>query len=317
MRNLDKISIIISVYNEEEVLPVFFKELKKVLDRLPYYKEIIFVNDGSQDNTKSILNSIATEHKSVTIIHFSRNFGHEAAMIAGIDHCTGNLAICLDADLQHPPSKIPEMIKNYLNGYDIINMVRNERKDAGLIKKVTSKLFYKFLNSISDYSIEKNASDFFLISERIIKLLKNNYRESTRFLRGFIQMVGFPKTSLEYIAPSRIGGKSKYSFIHLLVLSSVAISSTSRAPLRVSLILGFIFGFLSLIVAIYSIVQKILGNPFSGYTTLIVLMSFGFSLLFFLLGIIGQYLGDIFIEIKARPIYIIDDIVNNDNHMLK
>ena len=307
-----KISIIVSVYNEEEVLPAFFRELWQVISGLSQETEILFVNDGSLDGSSRVLNELAENHSKVKIIHFSRNFGHEAAMIAGLDHCTGDVAICMDADLQHPPDKIPEMLEKFGDGYDIVNMVRNNREDGGILKKLTSSLFYKFLNSISDYTIERNASDFFLVSRRVVELFHSNFRERTRFLRGFIQMVGFSKTTLSYVAPSRAGGKSKYSLMRLLMFSAVAISSTSRAPLRVSLILGVIFGGFSLVVAIYSIIQKILGTPFSGYTTLVVLMSLGFSLLFLLLGIIGQYLGDIFIEIKGRPIYIVEKIVDKN-----
>lgn len=300
------ISIICSVYNEEDVIQDFWGELKKQLQNIDSTYEVIFVNDGSNDNSAQILDSISEQYESVKVIHFTRNFGHESAMLAGIDYSKSEAVICLDSDLQHPPDKIKDMIAVYQKGYDVVMMVRKKRKDAGFIKRITTKLFYYILNKISKIKVEPNASDFFLISKRVADILKENYRERVRFLRGLIQLMGFKKTTIEYIAPVRRAGKSKYSFIRLLVLSASAIASTSQAPLYFSVLMGVIFGLLSLVLTIFSIVMKFMGNPFSGYTTIIVFLGFAFSMLFFILGIIGQYIGNIFSEVKNRPIYIID-----------
>lgn len=301
------ITIVVSVYNEEEMLSLFWKELKKDLQKIDCNYEVIFVNDGSIDNSRNILQTIEKNDDSVKVINFSRNFGHEAAMIAGIDYSTGDAVICMDSDLQHPPDLIKEMFEEYLKGFDIINMVSTKREDASFVKKITSKLFYRFLNKISKIEIEPNASDFFLISKKIVNILKTDYRERNRFVRGIIQMIGFNKIAISFKVPARAKGKSKYSFIKLLMLSASAIASSSQLPLKISLIAGALFGILSIIVTVFSIIMKFMGNPFSGYTTIIVLISISFSILFFILGIIGEYLGYLFTEIKKRPIYIIDN----------
>lgn len=303
-------SVVASVYNEELGIELFYKETSKILTSLSIKYELIFVNDGSKDNSLKILEKIAEEDKNVKIVSFSRNFGHEAAMIAGIDNSTGDAIICLDSDLQHPPSLFPEMLKKYQEGYEIINMTRTSRKDANFISKINSKLFYKFLNSISSIKIEENASDFFLISKNVANIIRTNFRERTRFLRGIIQLIGFNKTTLKYEAPKRIAGKSHYSFIKLVKLSLTAISSFSKLPLQLGIIVGLIFIVFSIIVLIYSIVMWFLGDVFSGYTTIIVFLSLFGGIQMFVIGIIGQYLSYIFDEIKGRPIYIVEKIIN-------
>lgn len=303
-------SVVASVYNEELGIELFYKETSKILTSLSIKYELIFVNDGSKDNSLKILEKIAEEDKNVKIVSFSRNFGHEAAMIAGIDNSTGDAIICLDSDLQHPPSLFPEMLKKYQEGYEIINMTRTSRKDANFISKINSKLFYKFLNSISSIKIEENASDFFLISKNVANIIRTNFRERTRFLRGIIQLVGFNKTTLKYEAPKRIAGKSHYSFIKLVKLSLTAISSFSKLPLQLGIIVGLIFIVFSIIVLIYSIVMWLLGDVFSGYTTIIVFLSLFGGIQMFVIGIIGQYLSYMFDEIKGRPIYIVEKIIN-------
>lgn len=303
-------SVIASVYNEELGIEMFYKETSKILSSLSIKYELIFVNDGSKDNSLKILEKIAEEDKNIKIISFSRNFGHEAAMIAGIDNSTGDAIICLDSDLQHPPSLFPEMLKKYQEGYEIINMTRTSRKDANFISKINSKLFYKFLNSISSIKIEENASDFFLISKNVANIIRTNFRERTRFLRGIIQLIGFNKTTLKYEAPKRIAGKSHYSFIKLVKLSLTAISSFSKLPLQLGIIVGLIFIVFSIVVLIYSIVMWLLGDVFSGYTTIIVFLSLFGGIQMFVIGIIGQYLSYMFDEIKGRPIYIVEKIIN-------
>ena len=192
-----KLSVVVSVYNEEKALREFYKETNKILEQIKnagWEHELIFVNDGSADNSLSILEEIAHEDHDVKLISFSRNFGHEAAMIAGIDYSTGDGIICMDADLQHPPECIPEIIEKFNDGYEVINMVRTQNKSAGLVKNITSSGFYWLINHISDVHFEPNASDFFAISRHVAQVLKDNYREKVRFLRGYVQNVGFKKT---------------------------------------------------------------------------------------------------------------------------
>ena len=210
---MKKLSLVISVYNEEAVLEKFYNAFCNIEQDLKYGgNELIFVNDGSTDASMNILEVIAQQNKNVRVISFSRNFGHEAAMIAGIDHAAGDVIICMDADLQHPLECIAPIMAKFEEGYEVISMVRTSNKSAGAIKNFTSRAFYRVINALSDQvKLEENASDFFAISSRVADVLRTNYREKTRFLRGYVQSVGFRKTTLEYTAAERAGGASHYT----------------------------------------------------------------------------------------------------------
>jgi dolichol-phosphate mannosyltransferase len=306
------LSVVVSVYNEEEALVLFFNELTNELKKINDTYEVIFVNDGSTDKSKDILNELAKNNDFVKVINFSRNFGHEAAMLAGIDYSNGQAIICMDADLQHPPSYITQMISKYKNGYDIVLMKRSNREDASFFPKIASKLFYKIINYLSPVKFEDNASDFFLISKKVQYHLVNNFRERTRFLRGLIQFIGFNKTFIEFIAPARISGKSKYNTKKLLKLSINAIAAFSDKPLNLGIIIGLIMGLFSTIVGIYSIIMYFVNRPVSGYTTIVVVLTFMFSINLIVMGIIGKYISYIFYEVKERPIYIIEEIIEKN-----
>ncbi|MFC2584467.1 MAG: glycosyltransferase family 2 protein, partial [Lachnoanaerobaculum saburreum] len=287
-----------------------YRETIKVLLLIENPYEIIFVNDGSVDGSRGILFKIAKDDENVRVVHFSRNFGHEAAMIAGIDNASGDYLICMDADLQHPPTLLPEMVRKFESGYDIINMVRTVNKSAGIIKNITSSMFYKVINRLSDIHLVINASDFFGISKRVADVLRSNYREKTRFLRGYVQNVGFNTTNIEYEAGKRFAGKSKYSIKKLFRFSMNTIMTFSNLPLKLGIYAGGMAAFLAIIMMIYTIVSFIrVGTP-SGYATTICLICFMFSVLFFIVGIIGEYLGIILSEIKDRPIYIVEEKLN-------
>jgi len=305
-----KISIIVSVYNEEEVLFEFYRETIKVLLLIDNPYEIIFVNDGSVDGSRGILFKIAKDDENVKVVHFSRNFGHEAAMIAGIDNASGDYLVCMDADLQHPPTLLPEMLRKFESGYDIINMVRTVNKSAGIIKNITSSMFYKVINRLSDIHLVSNASDFFGISKRVADVLRSNYREKTRFLRGYVQNVGFNTVNIEYEARKRYAGESKYSIRKLFRFSMNTIMTFSNLPLKLGMYAGGMAAFLAIIMMIYTVVSFLrVGTP-SGYATIICLICFMFSVLFFIVGIIGEYLGLILAEQKDRPLYIVEEKIN-------
>lgn len=308
-----KLSVVVSVFNEEEVLNEFHKELSSVLNNLNDQAEIIYVNDGSIDNSRTILKEVAANDKRVKVINFSRNFGHEAAMIAGVDKSTGDCLICMDADLQHPPAQIPQMLTTFKGGFEIITMMRTKNKDSGWFKKITSKLFYSILNKVSGQKFEVNASDFFLISKKVANVLKSDFREQSRFLRGFIQMIGFKKTSLEYVAESRFAGESKYSIKHLFKYSFNVMLTFSNLPLKLGVLAGLIVGVFGAFIGVWEIVMKFKGLTPPGYTTIVVLISFLFATLFFIVGIIGEYIAVLFREVKGRPIYIIDEIVSEED----
>ena len=305
-----KISIIVSVYNEEEVLFEFYRETIKVLLLIDNPYEIIFVNDGSTDGSRSTLFKLSRDDENVKVIHFSRNFGHEAAMIAGIDYASGDYIVCMDSDLQHPPTLLPEIIRKFDSGFDIIKMVRTENKSAGILKNITSAGFYKVIYKVSDMKLVSNASDFFGISKRVADILRNNYREKTRFLRGYVQNVGFNTTNIEYEARKRYAGESKYSIKKLFRFSMNTIMTFSNLPLKLGMYAGGMAAFLAIIMMIYTVVSFLrVGTP-SGYATIICLICFMFSVLFFIVGIIGEYLGLILAEQKDRPLYIVEEKIN-------
>lgn len=312
MNAISKLSVVISVYNEEAVLDKMYEAILPVVERLTCDYELLFVNDGSRDASPAILDRLAMESQKVKVIHFSRNYGHEAAMIAGIDYCSGDGIICMDADLQHPVECIPQILDAFHQGYEVVSMVRTSNKSAGIFKNITSQLFYKILNGISDTHFEENASDFFAVTKRPAEVLRKHFRESSRFLRAYVQSIGFKKTTIEYTAGERAGGKSKYSIRNLFKFSVKAMISYSDLPLKMASLCGTAAGFACVLLIIYSIYMKIhVGAP-GGYTTIIVVICFMFTVLFFLLGIIGEYLSVILGEIRHRPIYLVRDMVNFD-----
>lgn len=310
---MDKlVSVVVSVYNEELALREFYQDTGKILRELPqtWDYELIFVNDGSTDGSLPILSELAQKDPKVRVINFSRNFGHEAAMIAGIDHALGDGVICMDADLQHPPECIPKILEKFDAGYEVINMVRTKNRTAGLIKNITSTAFYKLINHLSDVKFEPNASDFFAVNRAAADVLRTSYREKVRFLRGYVQSLGFNKTTLEYEARPRFAGESKYSIKSLFRFSINTILCFSDLPLKLGIYSGCgvaMFGILMMIYTIYTWAKY--GAP-SGYATIVVLMSFMFAMLFVIVGIIGEYIAILFAELKDRPVYIIKDTQN-------
>ena len=308
-----KLSLVVSVYNEEKALQRFYDESVKVAESLLSWSyEIIFVNDGSTDGSLSILEKLAGENVNVRVVDFSRNFGHEAAMIAGIDYATGDAIVCMDADLQHPPKAIPEIVEKMEGGYDVVSMIRTKNDGAGIIKKITSKAFYGVLNMMSKSKFEPDSSDFFAISKKVADVLRNDYREKVRYLRGFVQNVGFNKTTLEFEAGKRVAGESKYSISKLIKFSVNAICSFSDLPLKLGIYTGSFVGVAGLILMLYSIINKFINDAPSGYTTIVVALCFLFAVLLFVVGIIGQYISILFFEIKDRPIYIVNKVLNEE-----
>lgn len=305
---MKKLSVVVSVFNEEAALEQFYLEASRVLKQLDMEYELLFVNDGSQDDSLKLLLKLAEQDERVKAISFSRNFGHEAAMIAGLDYSSGDGIICMDADLQHPPECIPAIVEKLLEGYEVISMVRTRNASAGWFKNLTSLAFYRLINVMSDVSFESNASDFFAVSGRVAGVLKKNYREKVRFLRGYVQNVGFKKTAIQYEAGRRVAGESKYSIHKLVTFSVNTILCFSNLPLKLGIFAGVFAAVLGAVVLIYTLLTRN-GAP-SGYATIVVLLCFMFSLLFLIVGIIGEYIAILFSEMKDRPIYIVEDTVN-------
>ncbi len=309
---MNKISVVVSVYNEEQSLKDFYSATRAVLEACGKAYELVFVNDGSSDGSIRLLRGFASENINVKVLDFSRNFGHEAAMIAGIDYATGDLIVCMDADLQHPPESIPQIIAKAEEGYDVISMIRTINKDAGIIKRITSKCFYKILNLVSPVKFEENSSDFFAISNQVASVLRNDYREKVRYLRGYVQTVGFNKTTLEFAAGNRVGGESKYSITKLIKFSVNALCSFSDLPLKLGMYSGVGVGAFGMVLMIYTIINKFINGAPGGYTTIVSALCFLFAVTLCVIGIIGQYISILFQEIKDRPIYIVKDTLNCD-----
>jgi len=305
-----RLSVVVSCYNEEQGLDQFFRTTVAVLGGCAWDYEIIFVNDGSTDDSAGVLKRLAENDKRVKVLSLSRNFGHEAAMIAGIDYATGDGVVCMDADLQHPPQRIPEIIRAFEAGYDVVSMVCTNREDAGMIKRLTSKAFYKVLNAVSPIRFEENASDFFGITARVAEMLRTQYRERVRYLRGFVQSVGFQRTRIEFEAGKREHGGSHYSLFRLFSFSINTICGFSDVPLKMGIYSGLIAAACGVILIIYSIIMKACFNQPSGYTTVIVALCFLFALTLVVIGVIGEYISILVRETKQRPIYIVEECVN-------
>ena len=303
-----KLSVVVSVYNEEEALPLFYETAKPVLQGLPWDYELLFVNDLSQDGSMAYLRRLSREDPRVKVLGFSRNFGHEAAMIAGIDHAAGDAIVCMDADLQHPPECLVEIVKKLEEGCGVISMVRTKNPSAGLIKNITSSGFYALINTLSDVKFEPNASDFFAVSRQAADVLRENYRERVRFLRGYVQSIGFQKAVITYEAGDRVAGESKYSIRKLLAFSVNTIMCFSNLPLKLGIYAGILAALMGVAVMVYTLLTR-QGAP-SGYTTIVILNCFMFAILFIIVGIIGEYIAVLFSELKDRPIYIVEEKQN-------
>ena len=309
---MKSLSIVCPAYNEAEGIRSFYEVLSAELKKLPNYAStILFVVDGGSDNTFEILQDIAHEDPSVRVLKFSRNFGHQMALLAGIDYAQGDIIITMDSDLQHPPSFIPALLEQYEKGNDIVYTLRDDIHTVTATRRLVGNIFYRFINLISDVPINRNASDFRLISRRVADVIRDNIQERNMFLRGVISWVGFKQSSLPFTAHKRVAGRSKYSLSRLLQLATFGIISFSKKPLRAASVVGALIALIGFCIALGTIAQYfIYGALPSGFTTLVVLLSIygGVQLIF--LGIIGEYIGAIFDEVKGRPRYIIEEAVN-------
>lgn len=302
------LSIIIPMYNEEESLPHLYSRLVALGEKIENYDlEFLFVNDGSKDSSLEIVKALRKADKRVCYVNLSRNFGKEVAMGAAFDYVTGEAVAIIDADLQDPPELIVDMIKLYEEGYDDVYAKRRSRDGETWFKKFTSKTFYRVLQSVSDVPIQKDTGDFRLLSRRAIEALKS-FPERQRYTKGMFSLIGFKKKEIEFDRDSRVAGQTKWNYFKLMDLAIEGIVSFTILPLRISTIMGIISGIASFLYMIFVFSKTlILGIDVPGYASIVCILLFLSAVQLISLGIIGEYLGRIFIEVKGRPLYFVEE----------
>jgi dolichol-phosphate mannosyltransferase len=309
---LGLLSIVVPLYNEEQVFALFVERVKALLRALPMAVEVILVNDGSSDRTLSLLHDVARRDSRFKVIGLARNFGHQIAATAGLDSARGDAVVLMDGDLQDPPELIFDMLREYSNGYDVVYAHRVSRDGEGGFKRFTAWLFYRLMRLLVYKDLPSDVGDYRLISRRCLDVLQS-MRETHRFLRGMVSWVGFPQTAVDFSRPVRAAGETKYRFSKMLRFAWTAAVSFSPLPLRLSLVLGgslFSIGFLY---TMYAITRLILGLYLvPGWTSVIILSCLGSGAILIGIGVLGEYVARIFEEIKGRPLYVVSDRLNVD-----
>ena len=314
IENKNKISIVVPVFNEIEVIDTFYARVKKTvetLDTLTY--EIIFVDDGSNDGSYQKLLDLAGIDGNVKIIKFSRNFGHQIAITAGIDNANGDAVVVIDADLQDPPEVITKFIEKWEEGYDVVYGTRESRKGESKMKLLTAALFYRLLKTIIKIDIPVDVGDFRLMSKRAVKYFKE-FRERDRFVRGLVSWIGFRQTGVAYEREERYAGETKYPYTKMIKFALDGITSFSSLPLKLATWLGYFTSFLAFLYLCSVFIQKVLGYTVHGWATIMVGMLFLGGVQLICLGIVGEYIGRISNEIKQRPLYIIEEMREGKNN---
>ncbi len=306
---MKKISIVVPCYNEEEAIPLFYEEINKTSKEIKDYDfEFIFVNDGSKDNSASIMKELAKKDKRVKFIDFSRNFGKEAAMYAGLELSSGDFITTMDVDLQDPPSLLPEMIKGITEeGYDCVATKSTSRNGYSFLRKIFTRWFYRIIAKISKTEMVAGARDYRLMTRQMVNAIIN-MKEYNRYSKGLFSFVGFKTKWIEFENQERIAGTTKWSFWKLFSYAIDGIVGFSTAPLIVSSIIGVLFCLISFIIILFIIIRTLIfGDPTSGWPSLACIIFFVSGVQLFCIGIIGQYLSKVYLEVKNRPIYIIKD----------
>jgi len=307
------LTVVCPVFNEEAVVIHFYGELQAVLATLPesYRANILFVVDRSSDQTLNLLEDVAKNDRCVRILALSARFGHQMSLLAGIDHSDSDVVVMMDSDLQHPPSVVPELLAKFEEGFDIVNAIRADGDSTGLFKRVTSRLFYRLINRLSDVPIQESAADFRLISRRVARVFQLQIRERNQFLRGLFAWVGFPTAAVFFTSRRRGGGRSKYSVGKLLEFAARGVVAFSKRPLQAAAFLGFAFALLGFVLALVTVIQYFTHRSWpSGWATLAVIIPIFSGIQLIFLGILGEYVGAIFDEVKARPHYLIERKIN-------
>lgn len=306
---MNLISVVVPVYNESEVIGTFYDRATKAfscLDGFDY--ELVFVDDGSRDDSYQKLSMFAATDPHVCILKFSRNFGHQIAITAGIDHARGDCVVVIDADLQDPPEVVSAMIDKWREGFDVVYGVRAEREGEGTLKLATASLFYRLLGRLTAIKIPVDVGDFRLMSRRAVNELKQ-LREKDRFVRGLVSWIGFNQTGVLYHRDKRYAGETKYPYRKMIKFALDGITSFSTSPLKIASWMGYASALLAILYLISVFIQKALGYTVEGWATIMVALLFLGSVQLICLGILGEYLGRIFNEVKPRPMYVIEEVL--------
>jgi len=305
MKRNVRYTIIIPVYNEEAVVHETYRRLTQVMESTGEPYELLFVNDGSRDRTAEIIDGLAESDHCVKLLDFSRNFGHQIAITAGMDYARGDAIVIIDADLQDPPELIPLMIDKWKEGYEVVYAKRSKRKGETLFKKWTASLFYRTLRALTEVNIPLDTGDFRLIDRKVCDAMRG-IREKNRFVRGLVSWVGFRSTAIEYVREERFAGETKYPLKKMLRFSMDGITSFSHKPLKLATYLGFVISSASFIYLVVSLIQRLFtAGAVAGWVPLIACLLLLDGVILIVLGILGEYVGRIYDETKNRPLYIL------------
>lgn len=306
------LSIVVPVFDEEQILPALYTRLSGVLQTLGETYEILFVNDGSRDASLELLKSLSVADPVIKIVNLSRNFGHQIAITCGLDHARGEAVVIMDADLQDPPEVIPQLIAKWREGYDVVYAVREKRGGEGLFKRGTAAFFYRVLRLLAQVDIPPDAGDFRLLSRRAVNALCS-VRERSRFVRGLVSWIGYRQIGVTFTREKRPAGRTKYSFRKMLKFAIDGLTTFSFAPLQAAMYLGFLTAGSSFLYIAYAVVLKLFTErTVPGWTSLMVAVLFVGGVQLIAIGIIGEYLGRVYDEVKQRPLYLVDEKIGFD-----
>ncbi|MBW6473471.1 MAG: glycosyltransferase family 2 protein [Anaerolineaceae bacterium] len=307
MDNSPVFTIIAPIYNELENLPILYDRIKEVMDKSKQSWELILVDDGSTDGSTNVIREIAHNDSRIRPVIFARNFGHQIAVTAGLDYSRGQAVVIIDADLQDPPEVILQLIEKWEEGYEVVYAVRSDREGESIFKKVTASVFYRLIFRITDVKIPLDTGDFRLMDRKVVSVM-NSMREHHRFLRGMSAWVGFKQVGVKYKRAARLAGETKYPFKKMMKLALTAITGFSYVPLQIATYMGFISAGISLIAIPVVILMRILGSQqFTGQATTLIAVLFLGGVQLVSLGILGEYIGRIYDEVKGRPLYIVSE----------
>ncbi|MGH8613808.1 MAG: glycosyltransferase family 2 protein [Gammaproteobacteria bacterium] len=300
------LSVVVPAYNEAAVLPAFYRRLTSILDSLDVDAEIVFIDDGSGDETLGVLQGFRLTDGRIAIVSLSRNFGKEIALTAGLDHARGDAVVVIDADLQDPPELIPQLVEEWRNGYDVVYAKRSVREGETLLKKITAHAFYRLMQGVGRVKIPQDTGDFRLLSRRAVDALAQ-LKERNRFMKGLFTWIGYRQRAVAYRRDPRLAGKTKWNYWRLWNFAIDGITSFTTAPLKMATYIGISVSAVALLYAGFMVARTLVfGNPVEGYTSLLVIMLFLGGVQLFFIGIIGEYLGRMFDETKNRPLYLVN-----------